>query len=99
MQVLVQKVGDVARIQHTQQIDHDKRQQEFVQAISQQTEHNTKEVNQMLKSEHAEIHQRQEKQKKEKNDQEKKGKSDNEANNDNKSLNPHDSGHLLDITI
>ncbi|MEN6349781.1 MAG: hypothetical protein ABFD08_10355 [Syntrophomonas sp.] len=99
MQVLVQKVGDVARIQHTQQIDHDKRQQEFVQAISQQTEHNTKEVNQMLKSEHAEIHQRQEKQKKEKNNQEKKGKSDNEANNDNKRLNPHDSGHLLDITI
>jgi len=66
MQVLVQKVGDVARIQHTQQIDHDKRQQEFVQAIAQETQHNTKEVNQMLKSEHAEIHQRQEKQKKKK---------------------------------
>lgn len=99
MQVLVQKVGDVARIQHTHQVDHDKRQQEFVQAIAQQTQHNTKEVNQMLRSEHAEIHQRQEKQKKEKNSQEKKGKHENEANNDNKSLNNNDSGHFLDITI
>lgn len=99
MQVLVQKVGEVARIQHTQHIEHDKRQQEFAQAIARQTEHNTKEVNHMLKSEHAEIHQRQEKQKKEKKSQEKKGKTENEANNDNKSLNPDNSGHLLDITI
>ncbi len=99
MQVLVQKAGDVARVQQTHQIEQDRRQQEFNQAIIQQTHQNTKEVNQTLKSEDAYIHGRQEKQKKEKKDHENKGNEEKTANNENKSVKSPIQGHHVDITI
>ncbi|HWP98611.1 MAG TPA: hypothetical protein VN426_17345 [Syntrophomonadaceae bacterium] len=99
MQVLVQKVGDISRIQQTHQVEENNRQQEFNQAIVQQTDHNSKEVNQSLRSEEAYVHERQEKQKKEEKGQEKKGKKEDTANTDNKSQNMSQSGHRLDITV
>lgn len=51
MQVLVQKIGDVARVQQTEKSDHQSRQQQFLQQIAQQTEINSNVVNQALASE------------------------------------------------
>lgn len=99
MQVLVQKAGDVARVQQTHQIEQDRRQQEFNHAIIQQTNHNTKEVNQTLKGEDVYVQDRQEKQKKQKKDQENKGNEETTANNENKSVKSPKQGHHLDITI
>lgn len=99
MQVLVQKVGDISRIQHTHQVEESQRQQEFNQAIVQQTDHNSREVNQSLRGEEAYVHERQEKQKKEKKGEEKKGKREETANTDNKSQNMSQPGQRLDITI
>lgn len=42
MQVLVQKVSDVARIRQVEQTEADRRQQEHVQVISQETNTNSK---------------------------------------------------------
>lgn len=44
MQVLVQKVGEVARIQQTDQVGANRKQQEFAEAINAQTTKNTKAV-------------------------------------------------------
>jgi len=51
MQVLVQKSGDVARIQHNQHQDIINRQDEFAQTISRQTAQNSKTVPDTNKSE------------------------------------------------
>lgn len=99
MQVLVQKAGDVARVQQSHQIDQDRRQQEFNQAMIQQINHNTKEVNQTRKGEDVYIQERQEKQKKQKNEQENKGNDETTANNENKSVKSPTQGHRVDITI
>jgi hypothetical protein len=99
MQVLVQKVGDISRVQQAHQVEEHKRQQEFTQAIAQQTEHNTKEINQPLRSEDAYVHERQKEGEKEKKEQEKKGKKEETANTDNKGQNLSQSGRRLDITI
>jgi len=42
MQVLVQKVSDVARIRQVEQTEADRRQQEYVQVINQETNTNSK---------------------------------------------------------
>lgn len=61
MQVVVQKAGEVARIQAAQQQDQQARQQEFIHQIQEQTARNTKTVNAMLRSEQKKVHEKQEK--------------------------------------
>ena len=81
MQVLIQKVGDVARIQQSQQLENNSRQQEFTQQISQQTDKNVKTVNQMLRNERSYVHENR-KGAIRKKKQAKKGKSEKMANRD-----------------
>ena len=66
MQVLVQKVGDVAKIQQAEKSDHNNRQQQFAQQILQQTETNSKTVSQNLRSEATLIRDKQEEEEKRK---------------------------------
>lgn len=61
MQVLVQKIGDVARVQQTQQQDHQARQQGFINEIQSQTQRNSKTVNETLRNEQKIVHEKQEK--------------------------------------
>ncbi|MDD2510037.1 MAG: hypothetical protein PHP26_01370 [Syntrophomonas sp.] len=99
MQVLVQKVGDVARIQQSQQLENNSRQQEFVQQISQQTDKNAKTVNQMLRNEQAYVHEKQEKEESGKKKRTKKGKSEKMANKDKMEARLNNPGNKLDITV
>jgi hypothetical protein len=64
MQVLVQKVGDVARVQQTEKSDHASRQQQFLEHITQQTEANSSAVNQASANESVLIREKQEQKKK-----------------------------------
>ena len=98
MQVLIQKVGDVARIQQSQQLENNSRQQEFAQQISQQTDKNAKTVNQMLRNEQAFVHEKQE-QESGKKKQAKKGKSEKIANRDKTDTRPNKRGNKLDIIV
>ncbi len=50
MQVLVQKVNDVTKIQQTQQVEGQNRQQESAQNIAAQTERVSRTVNQTLRN-------------------------------------------------
>ncbi|MDD3267757.1 MAG: hypothetical protein PHX14_00415, partial [Syntrophomonadaceae bacterium] len=74
MQVLVHKVGDVAKVQQAQQLENSNRQQESTQQIGQQTHIDVKTVNQPLRNEHADVHEKQEKENQEKKSRAKKGK-------------------------
>lgn len=64
MQVLVQKVGEVARVQQTEKSDHASRQQQFLEHITQQTETNSNAVNQASANESVLIREKQEQKKK-----------------------------------
>ncbi|MDD2585230.1 MAG: hypothetical protein PHT79_00595 [Syntrophomonadaceae bacterium] len=99
MQVLVQKVGDVAKIQQVQQSDHANRQQEFAQQIAQQTEKNTKTVNQPLQNQSKLIHEKQEKEKQSRKYRNKEGKKDNKENNDDNVIFEPNKGKTIDIKI
>ncbi len=66
MQVLVQKVGDVAKIQQAEKTEQSSRQQQFAQQIMQQTETNSKTVSQNLRSEATLIRDKQEEEEKRK---------------------------------
>jgi len=99
MQVLIQKVGDVARIQQSQQLENNSRQQEFTQQISQQTDKNVKTVNQMLRNERSYVHEKQEKEQSGKKKQAKKGKSEKIANRDKTDTRPNKRGNKLDIIV
>ena len=61
MQVLVQKVGDVAKIQQAQQTGNNHRQEEFIKNINEQTDRYTKTVNKTLQSEQKKVNQKEEK--------------------------------------
>ncbi len=86
MQVLVQKVGDVARVQQAQQTESNSRQQEFLQAIDQQTKERSKAVKETEKNESAFVHgkEEQEKEKKAKKKSKGKGKKRKKENKENK---------------
>ena len=99
MQVLVQKVGDVAKIQQTQQLENSNRQQESAQQIGQQTQIDVKTVNQPLKNERAHVHEKQEKEQQEKKSRTKKGKGSQTENNENSEKDGNKQGNHLDITI
>lgn len=64
MQVLVQKVGEVTKLQQTEKTDQQVRQQAFLEQIAQQTEQTSKTVNQTPASEAALIREKQEEKKK-----------------------------------
>ncbi len=98
MQVLIQKVGDIARIQQSQQLENNSRQQEFAQQISQQTDKDAKTVNHLLKNERAHVHEKQEKEEAEKR-RAKKGKSGKMANTDKTGRVTDKSVHKLDIIV
>lgn len=59
MQVLIQKVGEVAKIQQTEKTDQHVRQQSFLEQIAQQTEIVSKTVNQTPASESSLIREKQ----------------------------------------
>ncbi|MDD3364049.1 MAG: hypothetical protein PHZ03_03635 [Syntrophomonas sp.] len=100
MQVLVQKVGDVAKLQQIQQQELNIKQQEFNSQILDQTSKNTHTVNQTLRNESALVHEKQEKEEKTKKDRNKKGNSDNRENSkeQHKNMEPG-RGDKLDIIV
>lgn len=99
MQVLVQKVTDVAKVQQAQQLESSNRQQESAQQISQQTNIDVKTVNQPLKNQNAHVHEKQEKKDDEKKSKAKKGNSKKEENNQKNTVDGNLNGNHLDIIV
>lgn len=99
MQVLVQKVGDVAKVQQAQQLENSNRQQESTQQIGQQTQMDVKTVNQPLKNERAHVYQKQEKEQQEKKSRQKKGKGNQTENNEKHEKTGNNQENHIDITI
>jgi hypothetical protein len=99
MQVLVQKVGDVARIQQAQQIGHNHRQEEFVKNISQETDKYSKTVNKPGESQHKKVDEKEEKEKQSGKGYKDGGKQDHEEPEDKKKPAPSGSGGKLDIIV
>lgn len=58
MQVLVQKVSDVGKIQQAQQVEGQQRQQESAQNIAAQTERVSRTVNKSLRNEGKKVHEK-----------------------------------------
>ena len=100
MQVLIQKVGDVAKLQQIQQHEVNLKQQEFNSQILDQTVKNTHTVNQTLRDESALVHEKQEKEEKSKKNRNKKGNADNKENSkeQHRNLEPG-RGDKLDIRV
>ncbi len=100
MQVLVQKVGEVARIQQTEQTGANRQQQEFAQAINAQTTKNsqaTREIDQH-KTEPKTHKDKEKPGQKAKKEARKKAEIDEE--NSMGEFDPHpDKGHNIDIKI
>ena len=80
MQVLIQRVNDVSRVQQVNQQENNTKQQEFNNQISNQTAQNTHAVNQALRDESALVHEKEKQEKKSKKNKEKKGITDNKEN-------------------
>ncbi|PKM77687.1 MAG: hypothetical protein CVU90_06305 [Firmicutes bacterium HGW-Firmicutes-15] len=100
MQVLIQKVGDVAKLQQIQQHEVNIKQQEFNSQIMDQTSKITHTINQTLRDESALVHEKQEKEEKAKKNKNNKGNSDNKENSKEhtKNLEPG-RGDKLDIIV
>lgn len=73
MQVLVQKVGEVGKVQAAQQADYNTRQQETIQDIGKQNEKLSKTVNQTSANQSKLVHEKHEKEKKSPKKTEKRG--------------------------
>lgn len=99
MQVLVQKVGDVAKIQQAQQTVNSHRQEEFIKNINEQTDRYTKTVNKTLQSEQKKVNQKEEKEKQSRKRNRDSNKKEDEETTDNKPQNRNESGSNLDIII
>lgn len=99
MQVLVQKVGDVAKIKQAEQSSDNNRQQQFTQQISQDTIKYSKTVNQALPGEKKRVHDKEDKEKRTLYRRKKGGKGQEKENNtENWSFDP-DTGNNIDIKI
>ncbi|WP_054694361.1 hypothetical protein [Syntrophomonas palmitatica] len=98
MQVLVQKMGDVTRVQQAQQSDHQNRQQEFIQNINVQNERIAHSVDKPLRNESKLVHEKEEQEKGSKSKSQKRGKEEEEENKK-KGEAQKGSDHLLDIII
>ncbi len=100
MQVLVQKIGEVARIQQTDQVGANKRQQEFTQAINAETIKNSKSA-QEIDQHKAQLSTNKDKDEDKREPKKKAGKkaeSDNEIMDSEFNIDP-DKGHNIDIKI
>jgi hypothetical protein len=87
MQVLVQKTGDVARIQQVQHQENNLRQQEIAGSIMQNTNKNTQSVNKPQANEGKLVHEKQEQ-------EEQAKKKKNKRGNDGKKENIEEHSHL-----
>lgn len=72
MQVLVQKVTDVAKIPQTDKADHHNRQQQFMQQIAEQTDVSSRTVNQPQANDTVLIRDKQEKERRQRSSKKKK---------------------------
>lgn len=100
MQVLVQKTGDVARVQSAKLEEHALRQQDFNQQISKETLKNSSSVNQTLKDEAAYIQEKQEKQNKKRKQKNKEEDKEKAENSDKENIMKNGNrGNNLDILI
>ena len=99
MQVLVQKVGDVAKIQQAQQTGNNHRQEEFIKNINEQTDRYTKTVNKALQSENKKVHEKEEKEEQSRKRYKDSNKKENDEDKDNKLQSSKQSGSNLDIII
>jgi len=99
MQVLVQKVGDVAKIQQAQQTGNNHRQEEFIKNINEQTDRYTKTVNKALQSENKKVHEKEEKEEQSRKRYKDSNKKENDEDKDNKLQSSNQSGTNLDILI
>lgn len=99
MQVLVQKVGDVAKIQQAQQTGNNHRQEEFIKNINEQTDRYTKTVNKALQSENKKVHEKEEKEEQSRKGYKDSDKKENDEDKDNKLQSSNQSGTNLDIII
>lgn len=101
MQVLVQKVGDVAKVQQAQQAENNSRQQELLQSIDQQTKQRSKTVNQTQKNESAFVHEKEEQEKEKKSKKKSKGKGNkgNKENKENSLVKDSRKGKNIDFTV
>jgi len=97
MQVLVQKTGDMAKIQQVQHQETNLKQHEMANQIVAQTQQNTQSVNQPSASESKLVHEKEEKDNNNKKNRKKRGNSINEENTED--CNPLDPnrGNKLDI--
>ncbi len=99
MQVLVQKVGDVAKVQQAQQTGHNHRQEEFIKNINEQTDRYTKTVNKSLHSQHKKVNEKEEKEEESRKGHKDSNKRENRESTDNKTNSKNESGSKLDIIV
>lgn len=101
MQVLVQKVGDVGRVQQAQQVEGQHKLMENTQNINTQNEQIAKRVNDPLRNESKLVHEKEEQEKQQKKRQH--GKEQEEDTKKDKADKPTrvngQGDHRLDITI
>ncbi|MEA1960037.1 MAG: hypothetical protein U9N81_01885 [Bacillota bacterium] len=96
MQVLVQKVNEVTRIQHSQQQEQMNRQQDLASQINQQTIRNSKSVSAPLKNESKIVHEKEEKEKESRKKNKNKQKPEKEKDG---TQNESGSSHKIDFMI
>jgi hypothetical protein len=99
MQVLVQKVGDVAKIQQAQQAGNNHRQEEFIKNISEQTDRYTKTVNKTLHSESKKVNEKEEKEKQSRKKHTAKKEEGKDKSGESKLQTPSESGGNVDIIV
>lgn len=99
MQVLVQKIGDVAKIQQAQQIGNNHRQEEFVKNISAETDKYSKTVNKPGQSQHKKVDEKEEKEKESRKRYKDGSKKHSEEPEDKKNPAKIESGNKLDIIV
>lgn len=96
MQVLVQKIGEVARIKQAEQSASNNRQQDFINGITQDTVKYSKTVNQTLPGEKKIVNDNEEKDRRRKRKEEKK---EEDKKDDKKDCRLTEKGSNIDIKI
>lgn len=99
MQVLVQKIGDVARVQQVQLQEGSNRQQEFLQGINQQTVENSTTIQETGQNSSRKVGDKEEKEKNPRKKAKKAGKKALEEKSDTEIFKDHYKGNNLDIKI
>lgn len=101
MQVLVQKTGDIARIQAAHQVEGQHKMMENTQNINAQNENIARRVNDPLRNESKLVHEKEEQEKNQKKHQREKDNEGETGNKQEKVKNKLKDGenHHLDITV